>query len=179
MLLPHQAFNLRQGRADAPSCVYSHTCHPSNAFKCFLSQRSYRAFVKLSSAPERQSASRSAGALSYGSPRTSRNAAPQRRRRVLDDSNHLRSRQPLDRQPDNQFEEPRRYAARRGWQVKEYVDHCSSGVKGRRPALDAMLVHATRRRFDVLCAGGSIALAESSSISSCCLASPSSPLRRH
>jgi DNA invertase Pin-like site-specific DNA recombinase len=46
-------------------------------------------------------------------------------------------------------------AARKGWDVVEvYVDHGISGAKGRdkRPALDAMLKDATRKRFDVIAA---------------------------
>ena len=56
----------------------------------------------------------------------------------------------FDQQPENQLAELRRYAAARGWEVKEYVDHGIRGAKERRPALDAMLVDAKRRRFDVL-----------------------------
>src|SRR5688572_16881079 len=56
----------------------------------------------------------------------------------------------FDQQPENQLEELRRYAAARGWQVHEYVDHGISGAKERRPALDSMLADAKRRRFDIL-----------------------------
>lgn len=56
----------------------------------------------------------------------------------------------LDQQPENQLEELRRYVAARGWQAKEYVDHGVSGAKERRPALDAMIVDAKRRRFDIV-----------------------------
>ena len=56
----------------------------------------------------------------------------------------------FDQEPENQLEELRRYAGARGWEVKEFVDHGVSGAKERRPALDAMLVDAKRRRFDVL-----------------------------
>jgi DNA invertase Pin-like site-specific DNA recombinase len=51
---------------------------------------------------------------------------------------------------DNQLLELRRYAESRGWTAKEYVDVGVSGAKDRRPALDAMLSDAKRRRFDVV-----------------------------
>ena len=56
----------------------------------------------------------------------------------------------LDQQPENQLAELRRYAAARGWQAAEYVDHGVSGSRDRRRALDALLRDARRRRFDVL-----------------------------
>lgn len=56
----------------------------------------------------------------------------------------------FDQEPENQLVELRRYAAARGWDVKEHVDHGISGAKERRPALDALLADAKRRRFDVL-----------------------------
>lgn len=56
----------------------------------------------------------------------------------------------FDQEPENQLGELRAFAAARGWQVEEYIDHGISGAKERRPALDAMLVDAKRRRFDVL-----------------------------
>lgn len=56
----------------------------------------------------------------------------------------------FDQEPENQLVELRRYASARGWQVKEHVDHGISGAKERRPALDALLADAKRRRFDVL-----------------------------
>jgi DNA invertase Pin-like site-specific DNA recombinase len=52
---------------------------------------------------------------------------------------------------DNQLLELRRYVAARGWQVQEYVDHAVSGAKESRPALDAMLKDAKRRRIDAIC----------------------------
>jgi DNA invertase Pin-like site-specific DNA recombinase len=55
----------------------------------------------------------------------------------------------FDQEPENQLAELRRYSAARGWAMKEYVDQCS-GAKERRPALDAMLADAKRRRFDIL-----------------------------
>jgi len=56
----------------------------------------------------------------------------------------------LDQQVDNQLIELRRYIAAREWTAVEYVDHGVSGAKDRRPALDALLKDARRRRFDVL-----------------------------
>jgi DNA invertase Pin-like site-specific DNA recombinase len=45
---------------------------------------------------------------------------------------------------------PRRYVEARGWTAAEYVDRGVSGAKDRRPALDALMRDAKRRRFDVL-----------------------------
>ena len=56
----------------------------------------------------------------------------------------------FDQQPENQLAELRRYVAARGWTGKEYVDRGISGAKDRRPALDALLMDAKRRRLDVL-----------------------------
>lgn len=56
----------------------------------------------------------------------------------------------FDQEPENQLVELRRYASARGWDVKEHVDHGISGAKERRPALDALLADAKRRKFDVL-----------------------------
>ena len=55
----------------------------------------------------------------------------------------------------NQTSGLRQVAERRGWQVVEiYTDEGISGAKGRdkRPALDAMLNDASRRKFDVVMA---------------------------
>jgi DNA invertase Pin-like site-specific DNA recombinase len=52
--------------------------------------------------------------------------------------------------PDNQLIELRRYVEARGWTGTEFVDTGVSGAKDRRPALDALLKDAKRRRFDVL-----------------------------
>lgn len=52
-----------------------------------------------------------------------------------------------------QEQELREIAARSGWNIVEvYADHAISGAKGRkdRPALDRLLRHATRRRFDII-----------------------------
>ena len=51
---------------------------------------------------------------------------------------------------DNQLLELRRYVEARGWASTEFVDRGVSGAKDRRPALDALLKDARRRRFDVL-----------------------------
>jgi DNA invertase Pin-like site-specific DNA recombinase len=56
----------------------------------------------------------------------------------------------LDQHTDNQLVELRRYAAARGWDMVEHVDHGVSGAKDRRPALDAMVADAKRRRFDAV-----------------------------
>jgi DNA invertase Pin-like site-specific DNA recombinase len=56
----------------------------------------------------------------------------------------------FDQEPENQLAELRRYAGARGWTLQEYVDRGVSGPKDRRPALDALLADARRRRFDVL-----------------------------
>ncbi len=56
---------------------------------------------------------------------------------------------------ENQVQELRRIAERRGWEVvAEYRDAGISGAKGRdqRPGLDSMLKDAQRRRFDVVMA---------------------------
>jgi len=56
----------------------------------------------------------------------------------------------VDQEPENQLAELRRYAAARGWEAREFVDHGVSGAKERRPALDAMVADAKRRRFDAV-----------------------------
>ena len=56
----------------------------------------------------------------------------------------------LNQEPENQLLELRAYAALRGWQVREYVDHGVSGAKESRPALETLVRDAKRRRFDVL-----------------------------
>jgi len=56
----------------------------------------------------------------------------------------------FDQEPENQLAELRRYAGARGWTVAEHIDKGVSGAKDRRPALDALLADARRRRFDVL-----------------------------
>ena len=56
----------------------------------------------------------------------------------------------LDQEPENQLAELRRYAAARGWETSEYVDHGVSGSEDRRKALDALVQDVRRRRVDVV-----------------------------
>src|SRR6476469_3659899 len=56
----------------------------------------------------------------------------------------------FDQEPENQLAEVRRYVTARGWTAVEFVDRGVSGSKDRRPALDQLLAHARRRRFDVV-----------------------------
>ena len=56
----------------------------------------------------------------------------------------------LDQEPENQLIELHRYVNARGWTAQEYVDHGVSGAKDRRPALDALLKDARRRKVDVV-----------------------------
>ena len=56
----------------------------------------------------------------------------------------------LDQQPENQLAELRKYVQARGWSAHEYTDKGISGAKDKRPALDALIRDAKRRRFDVL-----------------------------
>jgi DNA invertase Pin-like site-specific DNA recombinase len=56
----------------------------------------------------------------------------------------------FDQTTENQLAELRRYIEARGWTAEEYIDEGVSGAKESRPALDAMLRDARRRRFDVL-----------------------------
>jgi DNA invertase Pin-like site-specific DNA recombinase len=54
-----------------------------------------------------------------------------------------------DQRPEVQLDALREYASARGLEVvQEYIDHGVSGTKDRRPALDALLADAKRRRFD-------------------------------
>jgi putative DNA-invertase from lambdoid prophage Rac len=55
-----------------------------------------------------------------------------------------------DQTCENQLIELRRYCAARGWTPKEFVDQGFSGAKESRPALDALLKDARRRRFDAV-----------------------------
>ena len=58
-----------------------------------------------------------------------------------------------DQHCENQLTELRTVCAARGWTItREYVDHGVSGATEQRPALDALLADARRRRFDVVCA---------------------------
>jgi DNA invertase Pin-like site-specific DNA recombinase len=56
----------------------------------------------------------------------------------------------VDQEPENQLQELRRYVAARGWTGQEFIDRGVSGSKDKRPALDALVRDAKRRRFDVL-----------------------------
>ncbi len=56
----------------------------------------------------------------------------------------------LDQEPLNQLRELREYCAARGWTATEFTDHGVSGSKDRRPALDALVAAAKRRKFDVV-----------------------------
>src|SRR5436190_8691339 len=56
----------------------------------------------------------------------------------------------VEQEPENQLQELRTYATARRWVATEFVDRGVSGAKDRRPALDAMLKEAKRRRFDVV-----------------------------
>lgn len=56
----------------------------------------------------------------------------------------------FEQEPENQLQELRRYAEARGWEASEFVDRGVSGAKDRRPALDALLADAKRRRFGVV-----------------------------
>lgn len=56
-----------------------------------------------------------------------------------------------DQSTENQLLELRRYVEARVWTShREYTDTGVSGAKDRRPALDALVADAKRRRFDVL-----------------------------
>jgi putative DNA-invertase from lambdoid prophage Rac len=56
----------------------------------------------------------------------------------------------FDQEPENQLQEPRRYALARAWTATEYVDRGVSGAKDRRPALDQLMADAKRRKIDVV-----------------------------
>ena len=56
----------------------------------------------------------------------------------------------LEQTTENRLTELRCYVEVRGWTAREYVDEGMSGATDRRPALDALLRDARRRRFDVL-----------------------------
>ena len=55
-----------------------------------------------------------------------------------------------DQEVENQLEELRRFVEARGWEAREYLDEGVSGALEQRPALDALVRDAKRRRFDVL-----------------------------
>jgi DNA invertase Pin-like site-specific DNA recombinase len=52
--------------------------------------------------------------------------------------------------PENQLEALRSFANARGWKAVEFTDQGVSGAKERRPALDALLVQARKRKIDVV-----------------------------
>lgn len=56
----------------------------------------------------------------------------------------------FDQEPENQLQELRRYVEARGWTGTEYIDKGVSGAKDSRPALDALVRDAKRRKFDTL-----------------------------
>src|ERR1700723_2534767 len=57
----------------------------------------------------------------------------------------------LNQDTDMQTRELREYCTRRGWVlVHEYVDHGVSGAKESRPALNALMIDARRRKFDAV-----------------------------
>ena len=56
----------------------------------------------------------------------------------------------LEQEPENQLAELRLYAAARGWETSQYVDHGVSGSQDRRKALDALVQDVRRRRVDVV-----------------------------
>ncbi len=57
----------------------------------------------------------------------------------------------LEQRPEIQRDALRAYAQNRGLEIAgEYIDHGVSGAKDRRPALDAMMADARRRRFDAV-----------------------------
>src|SRR3989442_6628407 len=56
----------------------------------------------------------------------------------------------VEQEPENQLRPLRAFAAARGWQALEFVDHGVSGSKDRRPALDAMLAAARARKIDAV-----------------------------
>ena len=55
-----------------------------------------------------------------------------------------------DQNPDAQLHQLKEYAAARGLEVLEFVDHGVSGRKDRRPALDRLLAAARRREIDAV-----------------------------
>ena len=56
----------------------------------------------------------------------------------------------IEQNCENQLLELRRYVEARGWTGVEFADSGVSGAKDKRPALDALIKDAKRRRFDVL-----------------------------
>ena len=56
----------------------------------------------------------------------------------------------VEQSPAAQIEALREYAAARGWEAVEHIDHGVSGAKQRRPALDTLLAAALRREVAVV-----------------------------
>jgi len=57
----------------------------------------------------------------------------------------------LDQSTESQLLDLRRYVRERGWNIfKEYVDEGISGTKDSRPALNKLMNHAKKRKFDVV-----------------------------
>jgi DNA invertase Pin-like site-specific DNA recombinase len=56
----------------------------------------------------------------------------------------------LGQTPENQLVALRAFAAARGWDATEYVDHGISGTRDRRPALDALLAAVRARKVDIV-----------------------------
>jgi DNA invertase Pin-like site-specific DNA recombinase len=56
-----------------------------------------------------------------------------------------------DQTAENQLRALREHAERVGWTIAaEFTDHAVSGTREKRPGLDALLVEARRRRFDLI-----------------------------
>ena len=55
-----------------------------------------------------------------------------------------------DQNPDVQLHRLKEYAAARGLEAVEFIDHGVSGRRDRRPALDRLLVAARRREIDAV-----------------------------
>src|SRR5262245_3850972 len=53
-------------------------------------------------------------------------------------------------EPANQLLPLRSFAAARGWETTEFVDHGVSGAKEKRPQLDALLAAVRRRKVDLV-----------------------------
>lgn len=56
----------------------------------------------------------------------------------------------IDQAPENQLTVLRSFTSARGWTITEFIDHGVSGAKERRPALDALLEAARRRKIDTV-----------------------------
>lgn len=56
----------------------------------------------------------------------------------------------LDQHPEAQLRDLRQYAARRGWEATEFVDHGVSGAETRRPRLADLTEKLKRHDFDIV-----------------------------